>query len=109
MGDTPNWFRCYVERRESRRWRPSVEHRVALTGRTRTRKTSRGHSGRSTLVVREYRCSCGHVGWSNHVDLARRGLPCKNYDRCGNDAEALSDLCRPCWRELVGLEPEGDG
>ncbi len=30
---------------------------------------------RSTFVAREYRCSCGHVGWSNHTDLARAAHP----------------------------------
>ncbi len=49
--------------------------RVELTGRERPYRSS-GYSARgirSTGVAREYRClDCGHVGWSAHVDLARR-------------------------------------
>lgn len=44
-----------------------------LTGRTRPTRARRHSSlgSRSTLTDREYRCECGHVGWSNHEDLAR--------------------------------------
>jgi hypothetical protein len=50
-----------------------VTHQVTLTGRTRP-YFNRFHAlvGRSTRVSREYRCTCGHVGWSNHADLERR-------------------------------------
>jgi hypothetical protein len=51
------------------------DHHVELTGRERPyhRKRHTVKGSRSTEISREYRCSCGHVGWSNHVDLARRG------------------------------------
>ena len=48
-----------------------VEGVVGRTGRERPYRAPRGSclGIRSTLVSREYRCSCGHLGWSNHVDL----------------------------------------
>ena len=75
---SPLFFMC----REARRiWytdvaRTSEErklHRVTLTGRTRARRSAAGHAVgvRSRLVERQYACSCGHVGWSNHMDLER--------------------------------------
>lgn len=69
----PIAFACAVERRE-RIWHDisqslPKEHRVTPTGRTKARRT-RGHI-RHGNVAREYRCSCGHVGWSNHKDLGR--------------------------------------
>ena len=47
-----------------------------LTGRERPYAKARYSVGgaRSTRTAREYRCSCGHVGWSNHVDLLVRKL-----------------------------------
>ncbi len=42
---------------------------VTLTGRTRKHGHHRGV--RHDAVAREYRCGCGHVGWSRHRDLAR--------------------------------------
>lgn len=47
-----------------------------LTGRKRPYR-SKDYScmgTRSCHTAREYRCSCGHVGWSNHIDLAYREL-----------------------------------
>jgi hypothetical protein len=64
----PITFRCWVERRE--RWKSfRDDHVVTMTGRTRP---YHGHTGgRMTTTAYEYRCSCGHVGWSAHVDAAR--------------------------------------
>lgn len=64
---SPVWFRCYADRR-----REGIDHAVTLTGRTRPSRRGRSPMGsRSTDTDREYTCSCGHTGWSNHVDLAR--------------------------------------
>jgi len=68
---SPVFFHCW----EARRYGHLAErgHRVELTGRTRPYR----HKRYSTLGTRsmstsyEYRCECGHVGWSNHADLAR--------------------------------------
>lgn len=50
-------------------------HGIALTGRTKAR-SPRGVLGvRSTYVAREYRCECGHVGWSTHKDLEKATIP----------------------------------
>lgn len=66
---SPVYFICTVARRE---WpRGTEEHRVTLTGRERPyhRKRYSAKGSRSSNVAREYKCSCGHVGWSNHKDL----------------------------------------
>lgn len=71
----PLWFRCPVQRRE-RVWPhpyPSG-HETVRTGRTkpnRSRKTG-ASGGRALRVLHEYRCSCGHVGWTSHVGILNR-------------------------------------
>jgi hypothetical protein len=80
----PNYFECskarriYYGNRASRGEdvRRTVaergQHAVTLTGRTRpTKQDGKGHP-RKSWTTREYECSCGHVGWSNHVDLERK-------------------------------------
>lgn len=69
---SPAWFRCAVARDTTRRDDRS-EHLVTLTGREKPYEAKRRHTlgVRSTYISREYRCECGHVGWSAHVDLAR--------------------------------------
>jgi hypothetical protein len=81
---SPVFFLCPTERRErnaafdyrTRRLRyPVPRHEVDLTGRERPypRQAGSALGVRSTLVSREYRCrECDRVGWSNHVDLARK-------------------------------------
>jgi len=65
---SPVWFRCWACRSALVR---NTHTTVELTGRTRPYRRSKYHAAgiRSTPVSREYRCSCGHVGWSNHFDL----------------------------------------
>lgn len=65
---SPQLFLCARSRRLNERG-----HIVTLTGRTKPYKPPSGSSlgARSTLTSREYECSCGHVGWSNHVALER--------------------------------------
>jgi len=51
---------------------------IELTGRRRKRKPKRGSAPglRSDSYAREYRCrSCGHVGWSKHMDLGAKRSP----------------------------------
>lgn len=45
-------------------------HVIALTGRSKPVPSGKGHP-RKSWRSREYKCSCGHVGWSNHKDLER--------------------------------------
>jgi hypothetical protein len=45
-------------------------NRQTLTGRTRGPYGNRGQ--RMDKFAREYKCDCGHTGWSRHVDLARK-------------------------------------
>jgi hypothetical protein len=73
---SPVAFRCHVERSTLRR---GGEHRVKLTGRVRPYEPRGPMGSRSTFVAREYECSCGHVGWSNHIDLAHYAHPEMNH------------------------------
>jgi hypothetical protein len=59
--------------KERRGWYHGPDSKVTLTGRQRKARFKRGSAPgtRSTFIEREYECSCGHVGWSNHIDLAR--------------------------------------
>lgn len=68
---SPVAFRCHRERDSLRSVKG--EHRIRLTGRQRRYRVKKYSALgiRSDLVSRQYVCSCGHVGWSNHVDLAR--------------------------------------
>jgi hypothetical protein len=65
------WFHCHA-------CRSTLVHnqrtRVELTGRKRPYRNRGAMGTRSCHTSREYRCECGHVGWSNHIDLARREL-----------------------------------
>lgn len=67
---SPVWFRCHACRSTLVYERDET---VTLTGRTKPYPQRAHHTlgARSTRTSYEYRCSCGHVGWSNHVDLAR--------------------------------------
>lgn len=80
----PIWFQCAKARRiwygsrrnndegNERTARERAEHVTELTGRTRrTPKTGKGHPRKSWTTF-EYRCSCGHVGWSSHKNLERK-------------------------------------
>jgi hypothetical protein len=73
---SPIYFMCHACRRARARsldWREYKVGTVKLTGRTRA-YTSKGYTAlgvRGDRVAREYKCSCGHVGWSNHNDLKR--------------------------------------
>lgn len=70
---SPVSFQCHACRSTLRSRSVASRHTFTLTGRSRPyrAKAYSALGSRSTLVSREYRCSCGHVGWSNHVDLAR--------------------------------------
>lgn len=68
---SPQWFHCPRWRRLPRDIRHRLTHAIELTGRTRPARFAGAMGSRSTNTSREYACSCGHVGWSNHVDLER--------------------------------------
>jgi hypothetical protein len=64
---SPVWFKCHGQRQRYGR-----HHQVERTGRERRYRPPRGSALgiRSDYVAREYVCrTCGHRGWSNHVDL----------------------------------------
>ena len=52
----------------------NCKHRQTRTGRTRPYRTSKYSAlgGRSMLTAHEYRCDCGHVGWSAHTGVLQR-------------------------------------
>ena len=45
---------------------------VELTGRKRSLAYRHDAGGLRALYAREYRCACGKVGWSRHIDLERK-------------------------------------
>lgn len=75
---SPIWFRC-AACRSTLRWTDPVSNthrgmRVKLTGKTKKYygRTGSALGVRSTHVCRQYEClDCGHVGYSNHIDLER--------------------------------------
>lgn len=76
----PIAFVCPVARRERDVvWRagsgpsyavPDGHARIERTGRTRAKRDGRAR-GRSLDTLHEFRCECGHVGWSRHVGILR--------------------------------------
>lgn len=69
----PIAFRCHQERRHTidpQRDPNYRNHTVHVTGRERPAGGNRNI--RMDTVTREYVCSCGHTGWSRHIDLAKR-------------------------------------
>jgi hypothetical protein len=69
---SPVFFRCHSCRSTIR---GGIDGEFVLTGRVRPSRFSGPVGSRSTFVTREYTCSCGHTGWSNHIDLAIKSHP----------------------------------
>ena len=65
---SPVFFQCWAARQVGG---GRAGHVVNTTGRVRPyrRKRYSMRGVRSSNVSREYVCSCGHIGWSNHIDL----------------------------------------
>lgn len=72
-------------------------HRITPTGRTRPYRTARYTTLglRSTHTSREYQCSCGHTGWSNHCDLE------PNCERVGHTIDESTGICSKCKERFV--------
>ena len=109
----PLFFHCRQWRLERTRVElnmlPSRPHRVELTGRIRAflRYGCPSYGRRMDCFSREYRCSCGYVGWSRHNDL-------KRLERCAGGhvaretAIVASDplaTCYRCWRRIPVNDP----
>lgn len=43
-------------------------HQITLTGQTKPNPSTK-RSWRTSATSREFKCSCGHRGWSVHIDL----------------------------------------
>lgn len=66
----PAYFRCSRCRRARVRWPSGCHTRVELTGKSRKNNSSTKWP-RVAYAHYQYRClDCGHIGWSNHVQLA---------------------------------------
>ena len=75
----PLYFKCAECRRRCHNPVAGVyncAHQQMRTGRTRKRKV-RNNTGRMLDVAHEYTCSCGHIGWSRHVDVLLLKLDAK--------------------------------
>lgn len=71
---SPVYFACLKWRQGYwRNRRYPHDHVVKRTGRTKPYKTHKPGI-RSLKVSHEYECSCGHVGWTNHMDIVRYPL-----------------------------------
>lgn len=72
---SPQFFLCPVLRRQ---WpRTSAHHRLHRTIPTGRHKAGgRSVNGGMRRVARalEFECSCGHVGWSTHIELAKEAV-----------------------------------
>jgi predicted RNA-binding Zn-ribbon protein involved in translation (DUF1610 family) len=69
---SPNFFRC-TKCRSTLRYSEENGYDVTLTGRVRAHHPPRSRGTRNAYVKVEYRCnSCGHVGWSSHIDIVER-------------------------------------
>lgn len=76
---SPIFFMCARLRKvywRDRTDRLHANHRVVRTGRTRPAPRNPGHAVgvRSLMVEHEYRCSCGYVGWTRHIDILTRRI-----------------------------------
>jgi predicted RNA-binding Zn-ribbon protein involved in translation (DUF1610 family) len=94
----PHHFRCQKCRR---RYSTAEYHgerysedrgrrnRIMLTGKARPNHSHR-MSVRSSRTVRQYRCEdCGHVGWSNHIELQRLEEPSLKVEQVIRDLSGL--------------------
>lgn len=79
MGAAPFQFVCPVARRNREGvWSggnvptyPKGHDRIVRTGRTKPRPHDGKRSSRNLPDRHEFRCECGHVGWSAHAGILR--------------------------------------
>lgn len=73
----PHAFICPVARRNRRLWSdserpgelPRGHERIVRTGRTKPRRHDGNLHPRILPTSHEYRCECGHVGWTTHNQI----------------------------------------
>jgi hypothetical protein len=77
MGESPIAFICPKARRNRVMHHNGTRlviaphdrtHRITRTGRTKDNPTRRPGT-RALLISHEYRCTCGHTGWTTHMDI----------------------------------------
>ena len=73
----PMFFACAMARRE-RSSAGRERHVVELTGRSKV--AARKGGIRNAARSREYKCACGHIGWSRHIDLEHRAKAREKLD-----------------------------
>jgi hypothetical protein len=84
---------------------PGGHTKIVRTGRVRGLHgdgvlPEKDYGSRTTRNQYEYRCECGHVGWSKHVDILRRPLGCPDGGWCHH----ADSYCTPeafCFRVAV--------
>ena len=99
----PIWFMCSVQRR-ARVWPGAYPpgHDVVRTGRVRGNPTVGGYSRSLHGGTVEYRCSCGHVGWTKHADILRYPIGCPDGGTCHHQCN--DEFKTWCWR-VAACEP----
>lgn len=111
----PLTLRCSQDRltRDWRSGRSVGRHDVERTGRTKPAPSpTKGHPRKADRSY-EYRCSCGHVGWTCHVDvlrapLAGAGAEITVCDRCEwptTEAPGKRYKCSSCGRSYAQSVP----
>ena len=83
----PITFMCPVLRRSGHRSNMDFDrHQIRATGRTKKPPSPGKGNPRKADRSLEYECSCGHVGWSCHIDLADQAVSdgVVEGDSCGN-------------------------
>jgi hypothetical protein len=107
----PYWFMCSVRRRE-REWPGDYPdgHEVVRTGRVRGNPRDGGYSRTLHGGSVEYRCSCGHVGWSKHVGVLRTPIGCPDGGKCHHRCDENGTGCFrvECCVPLTGVFPNDE-
>lgn len=71
----PVYLHCPVWRRSNYKDRDQRPHILKRTGRTKPLPGGRTKGRiRQADASHEYVCSCGHIGWTSHMDIVRCSL-----------------------------------
>lgn len=111
----PLTLRCSQDRltRDWRSGRSVGRHDVERTGRTKPAPSPTKSHPRKAAHSYEYRCSCGHVGWTAHVDVIRApradgAAEIAACDRCGAPSDVAIGKryrCAACGRPYAQSVP----
>ncbi len=90
---SPSWFKCAASRSVTLDLHKARGHKhvVTRTGRTKPRSKGAAAGVRHGHVMWEYRCSCGHHGWSAHNDIDSPKYPIVKPPTWAERVAAMSD------------------